>query len=293
MKKRLLTVILSVVVIISATSAQDVKSDNIILKSGDEISALVKEITPSEVKYVNADNLDGPLIVLAKQDVFMIQYSNGTKEVIGTAHTSESTSAPISNNSSGRVVNSYKGRTYDNPSAEEYTIDDLYDQDARKVYYGIDFALVRLVGSSGFKDPAHIVDNYFSSINQKIVIERDKYDFSKVFWSKNYDIDLEMLADLNRSLNPYEIVINSSYSVNDEQIKELVANYNPKNQEGIGLAIVMETWNKFNENAIMYFTFFDIKTRKVIKIDRKVGRASGFGIRNYWMNPVYDALKNR
>jgi hypothetical protein len=58
--------------------AQDV----IIKRNGDEINALVKEITAQEIKYKRFDNPEGPLISIAKSDVFMIKYQNGTSEVI-------------------------------------------------------------------------------------------------------------------------------------------------------------------------------------------------------------------
>lgn len=61
----------------SSISAQDV----IINNTGDEIQAKVLEITSSEIKYKRYDNLDGPTITIAKSEVLLIKYENGTKEV--------------------------------------------------------------------------------------------------------------------------------------------------------------------------------------------------------------------
>lgn len=58
-------------------SAQDV----IINNTGDEIQAKVLEITSSEIKYKRYDNLDGPTITIAKSEVLLIKYENGTKDV--------------------------------------------------------------------------------------------------------------------------------------------------------------------------------------------------------------------
>jgi hypothetical protein len=63
------------------TYAQDLLTK----RNGDELLVKVIEITPSEIKYRRADNLDGPLISLWKSDVFMIRYANGTKEVLGNS----------------------------------------------------------------------------------------------------------------------------------------------------------------------------------------------------------------
>lgn len=50
--------------------------------NGEELQVKVLEITPYEIKYKRFDNLDGPLIILRRGDVFMIKYANGTKEVL-------------------------------------------------------------------------------------------------------------------------------------------------------------------------------------------------------------------
>jgi hypothetical protein len=64
----------------SAAYAQD----QLTKRNGDELTVKVIEITPAEVKFRRADNLDGPLISIWKSDVFMIRYANGTKEVFNT-----------------------------------------------------------------------------------------------------------------------------------------------------------------------------------------------------------------
>ncbi|MBY0427461.1 MAG: hypothetical protein K2Q22_17630 [Cytophagales bacterium] len=56
--------------------------DIIIKKNGDEIKTRVEEISTNEIKYKKFDNLDGPSYSIAKSEVFIIKYSNGTKEVI-------------------------------------------------------------------------------------------------------------------------------------------------------------------------------------------------------------------
>ena len=55
--------------------------DFILNKNGDEVKARVLEITPTEIKFKRFDNLEGPVIILAKNDVMMIKYENGTKDV--------------------------------------------------------------------------------------------------------------------------------------------------------------------------------------------------------------------
>jgi hypothetical protein len=72
--------------------------DLITLKNGDEINAKVLEITDNAIKYKRCDNLDGPLISVAKSNVFSVKYSNGTKEIIK----SEPSNSVVSSNTNER-----------------------------------------------------------------------------------------------------------------------------------------------------------------------------------------------
>tara|TARA_Y100000782_G_C10169628_1_gene259208 strand:- start:1360 stop:2196 length:837 start_codon:yes stop_codon:yes gene_type:complete len=65
----------------TAPKDQTAALDIIITKKGDEMEAKVVEITTTTIKYKAKDQLDGPIRNIAIADVFMIKYSNGTKEV--------------------------------------------------------------------------------------------------------------------------------------------------------------------------------------------------------------------
>lgn len=56
--------------------------DIIILNEGTEISSIVEEIRLTEIAYKKCDNPNGPLYIVSKNDVFMIKYKNGSKELI-------------------------------------------------------------------------------------------------------------------------------------------------------------------------------------------------------------------
>lgn len=62
--------------------------DLIVKKNGDEVKAKVLEISVTEIKYKNFENIDGPLYTIPKQDVLFIRYQNGTKEIISAENSS-------------------------------------------------------------------------------------------------------------------------------------------------------------------------------------------------------------
>jgi hypothetical protein len=56
--------------------------DLIVLRDGNIIEAKVTEISPSEIKYKRSSNLNGPTIVILKDDVLSIRYENRSVEII-------------------------------------------------------------------------------------------------------------------------------------------------------------------------------------------------------------------
>jgi hypothetical protein len=60
----------------------DAGCDKITFLNGEEISVKLIEIGDNFVKYKKCDNIDGPIYNTSKEKLFMITFSNGTKEVI-------------------------------------------------------------------------------------------------------------------------------------------------------------------------------------------------------------------
>jgi hypothetical protein len=65
------------IIFCSSINAQDI----ITLKTGDVLTVKTFQITDTEIKYKELNNLEGPLYTLSKSDVFSIKYQNGTKTV--------------------------------------------------------------------------------------------------------------------------------------------------------------------------------------------------------------------
>lgn len=62
----------------------NVKSqDTLYLKNGNFIAAKVIEIGTQEIKYKKVQNPDGPMYVINKADVAMIEYASGYKDIFG------------------------------------------------------------------------------------------------------------------------------------------------------------------------------------------------------------------
>ncbi len=77
MKKSIMSFLL-VLILSNYSFSQDV----IVKQNGDEIETVIIEITNDNIKYKDFNYQEGPLRNISKIEVFMINYKNGTKEVL-------------------------------------------------------------------------------------------------------------------------------------------------------------------------------------------------------------------
>lgn len=116
--------------------------DVVLMRSGEEIRAKVLEITEGEVKYKKCAMPDGPLYVARKSEVFMLKYTNGSKEVFP-----ETLSTPTSpRQESQERINDYRTQNQQrtmHPDAVDAFLMGLLGL----VYYGSIRAIVMGIGA--------------------------------------------------------------------------------------------------------------------------------------------------
>jgi hypothetical protein len=60
----------------------------------------------------------------------------------------------------------------------------------------------------------------------------------------------------------------------------------------VGVVFIVSAFNKTQEMAEYYVTFFNMSTKEVLHSERIGGAPSGFGLRNYWAGSVMAVLKS-
>ncbi len=108
MKKTLLSLVFLLASVMSLV-AQDV----IYFNNGTQQKGTVTEINSNEVKYKKAENPNGPLYVVTRSEVQMIEYSNGEKDILTSVNTNQETQSDPSANyrNQDTHINNY----YSNP----------------------------------------------------------------------------------------------------------------------------------------------------------------------------------
>ena len=170
------------------------------------------------------------------------------------------------------------------------TRSDIFSDD-QMVFFGLDFSEAKMIGSLGFTNPDDIVERIIYNWNRLTFNERDKYDLKKGFQKTGVDYDFSVVDKRNETINPRELVIDEAYQIEKEQLLDIISQYeSEKNQEGLGLVFVVESFNKSEDLGYMWVTFFDIETKKVLMARRMNGKTGGFGLRNYWARTVLNVI---
>jgi hypothetical protein len=172
------------------------------------------------------------------------------------------------------------------------TMSDFMDENCDVIWFGLDFTKARMIGSEGFNDPVAIKEDYFRKWNHLMISEGDKYEWGKALLVTDLKYDYGVVDVVNDEVKVKSLVINKSYSITEEDIHAAVRAYKIEYyKDGIGVVIVVESFDKIKEQAFGYITFFDVATKKVLYKHKLVGEAGGFGFRNYWAGAIHNWLK--
>ena len=157
-------------------------------------------------------------------------------------------------------------------------------------FYGLDFSKSKMVGNDGFSNPSDIVNRIFGEWNNLLVNEKSKYDVKFAFNKSEVDYDFDIVNKRNLSVNASELVSNNSYSFDEKTVASIVKGYSTKNKK-LGIVFIVEKFDKTEEKASVFITYFDPSSKKVLLTKRMTAAPVGFGFRNYWAGAIAKILK--
>ena len=71
-----------ILILMCSAAIRGYAQDVILLKNGNELNGKVIETSLNEIKYRKAENINGPLISIATENVYSIKYENGIIDTI-------------------------------------------------------------------------------------------------------------------------------------------------------------------------------------------------------------------
>jgi hypothetical protein len=156
------------------------------------------------------------------------------------------------------------------------------------VWLGIDYSLAKF---SNIEESPDAVLEKLSAINNVVVNEAGKYNVKKYFKKSEVTYDLTIVNSNNSKIDPAKLVTSGIHSITSDDVKKLISSYNIRGKTGMGLVFVAENMNKSKKTGSYYVCFFDLSTKDIIDSERVQGKASGFGLRNFWARSVLEVMK--
>ena len=161
-------------------------------------------------------------------------------------------------------------------------------------WFGIDYTNCYFLTPMDFPSISDL-EAKIGAWNDLVLLERDKF-IEKTIGRRDINYYVDMIKEKNAEIDVKSRLSDDDFKtthIESGMIQDIVDGYYiDDDMEGIGLVLIAESYSKPNVKGSYYVTFFDIATRKVISSERMLGKASGFGLRNYWANSYYQVLKS-
>jgi len=176
---------------------------------------------------------------------------------------------------------------------------DLTDPKVPITWLGVDYSQTKFIGSpSQFKELGSISNEefrykYTDAWNMLFVNEQKKYDVAKALHrgSINYAIDVSQKTNNALKKDFFSNNPGDFKKLTEQDISNVVKNYDFQNNSGIGLIFFVEGMSKGMESMGIWVTYVDMKSKTVIQTTYKTAKPGGIGFKNYWAKPLYTILK--
>ncbi len=182
-------------------------------------------------------------------------------------------------------------------SVQGQNISDLFSKSDTKIYWlGIDYSHVKLIGDftqfaeAGSVGAITIRNKYFSGWNDLILNETKKYDVVGMFRKPNIYFNTNGISTINSNASTENMEADAEPNYTNNDIQGFIRNYDFVVKEGIGLLFVAESLNKPTESGKYHFVAINLINNEVLLHDVFVGKAGGFGLRNYWARSYYEVI---
>lgn len=171
---------------------------------------------------------------------------------------------------------------------------DIFDRNTKITWLGLDFTGARIIGDrerlGSLSDVQHLIEAW----NDLMISESSKFDVAAAIDKIRTTDAIDVTKDHNASLDIKDILssnIKDHFHLRPKDIDAIIADYDFKDNTGIGLMFNVESFSKLNEEGAIWITFIDLNKKSVFFSERLTSKPSGFGMRNYWGGAIYGILK--
>ncbi len=159
-------------------------------------------------------------------------------------------------------------------------------------FLGLDYTGAVFIGSAGFKDPATL-QFLPGSWNSLLLSEPDKYNVQNTFQLRLH-YNLDVVKERNNKVDFSSRIINEQLSLphlSKDDLQAMIDNYPDIEEDEVALVFIVDAYDKAGPTGYYHVVFFDTKSKQILLTYAVTGEAGGGGLRNYWANSFYDAMK--
>lgn len=159
-------------------------------------------------------------------------------------------------------------------------------QSDKTYVYGVDFTQAKVFAAT------ETIEDFvqaFEGINMLLLTESDKYALSEML-GFHYSTVLDPIMSINSNHDYSNLKIYNKENIAPIDYASLVKSYKLPQTEGTGVIIVAKLLDKPAAHASYCVVLFDIATRNIITTQNAIGKAGGFGLRNYWARTLYNII---
>lgn len=176
----------------------------------------------------------------------------------------------------------------------------VFDSNENVTWLGLDFSHFKYVGDAaqfgdfGEINNSDLRDSYFPAWNDLFMDEQDKYNVADAIDRIDVQYAIKVTNQSNAKIKSGFLAgsIDGSEVLSEEDLKQVVQQYDFDDRDGIGMMFVVESMNKEQKEAHMWLVFADMNSKQLLFSKRIKGKAGGFGFKNYWAKTFYNALKD-
>lgn len=118
--------IIIIVLALAASSLSAMAQDVITKKDGTDVKVKVREISDDAIKYHRWDNLEGPIYVIKKSDIYMIRFENGSVEIMDSTPVSDGEDSSYAPQKASSATQRYPANSSPYVSGEYYALHPEY-----------------------------------------------------------------------------------------------------------------------------------------------------------------------
>ena len=154
-------------------------------------------------------------------------------------------------------------------------------------WLGLDFEEALIIGDAALDMPS-FTGIYAKRINDIIENEPKRYDFAKYLKKTTVYYETEMLNESNAIIfgNIFVPSAPNLQSFTTEEIADLVADYSLRDNEGIGVALIVRAMNRTKGKLTANLTYIDMADKTVLYSKEFTVNAGGVEWAAYWANAV-------